>query len=132
MKGPAVGRRRSGRSYARNACHPGTPTRGTVRLPTIAVYRGPRPIRCWPGSTPAGWAPGDMPVIYPPGTAKRVPAGSKLVFEIHYTPTGTPHTDRSSVGIIFAKKPPERPVETNILANMFVRIPPGAADQEGR
>jgi len=82
--------------------------------------------------TLAGWAPGDMPLIYSPGTAKLIPAGSKLVFEVHYTPTGTPQTDRSSVGIIFAKKPPERPVETNVLANMFVRIPPGAANQEGR
>jgi hypothetical protein len=73
-----------------------------------------------------------MPVRYPAGTAKRVPAGAKLVFEVHYTPNGTAQADRSSVGIVFAKQPPERVVETNILANMLVRIPPGAADHEGR
>jgi peroxiredoxin len=82
--------------------------------------------------TLAGWAPGDMPVRYPADTAKRVPAGAKLVFEVHYTPNGTPQTDRSAVGIVFAKKPPERAVETNVLANMLVRIPPRAADHEGR
>jgi peroxiredoxin len=78
-----------------------------------------------------GWAPGDMPAMYSPGTAKRIPAGSTFVFEVHYTPDGTEQTDRSSVGIIFAKKPPEHAVETNILANMGFRVPPGAASHKG-
>jgi hypothetical protein len=82
-------------------------------------------------STLAGWAPGDMPALYAPGTAKRIPAGSKLVFEVHYTPNGTEHVDRSSVGVIVAKKPPEREVEMNILANMMVRIPAGAPNHKG-
>jgi peroxiredoxin len=77
--------------------------------------------------TLAGWAPGDMPFIYPPGTARRIKAGSKLLFEVHYTPNGTEHADRSSVGVIFAKEPPQYIAETNILANMALRIPPGAA-----
>jgi peroxiredoxin len=71
-----------------------------------------------------GWAPGDMPAVYPRGTARRVPAGSKFVFEVHYTPDGTARTDRSSVGITFAPKAPERVVETNIFPNMTFRIPP--------
>ena len=37
-------------------------------------------------ATLVGWAPGDMPAIYSPDTARRVPAGSKLLFEVHYTP----------------------------------------------
>lgn len=81
--------------------------------------------------TLAGWAPGDMPTIYSPGTAKRLKAGSKLMFEVHYTPNGTEQTDRSSVGVIFAKKPPEYVAETNILANMLLRIPPGKANHKG-
>jgi peroxiredoxin len=81
--------------------------------------------------TLAGWAPGDMPVLYPPGTAKRVRAGSKLLFEVHYTPNGTEQTDRSSVGVIFAKGPPAQAAETNILANMLLRIPAGAANHKG-
>jgi hypothetical protein len=74
-----------------------------------------------------GWAPGDMPVRYPPGTARLIPAGSKFVFEVHYTPNGTEQTDRSSVGVIFAKGPPERAAETNILANVALRVPPATA-----
>lgn len=81
--------------------------------------------------TLTGWAPGDMPTIYKPGTAKRLRAGSKLMFEVHYTPNGTEQTDRSSVGVIFAKKPPELVAETNILANMLLRIPPGKANHKG-
>src|SRR5205823_1176858 len=69
-------------------------------------------------STLAGWAPGDMPALFPPGTAKRLPAGSRLVFEVHYTPDGREQTDRSSVGVIFAGKPPVHVAETNILANL--------------
>ncbi|MBI1901041.1 MAG: redoxin domain-containing protein [Planctomycetia bacterium] len=77
-------------------------------------------------ATLVGWAPGDMPVRFPPGTAKRIPAGAKIVFEVHYTPNGTEQTDRSSVGVIFAKGRPEREAETNILANMLLTIPPGS------
>ncbi|HKB39067.1 MAG TPA: redoxin domain-containing protein, partial [Gemmataceae bacterium] len=76
-------------------------------------------------STLVGWAPGDMPAIYPKGIAKRLEAGSQLVFEVHYTPNGQEQTDRSSVGVIFAKEPPEYAAETNILANLKLRVPPG-------
>jgi peroxiredoxin len=78
-----------------------------------------------------GWAPGDMPALFSEGMGKRIPAGSKLVFEVHYTPNGTAQADRSSVGIIFAKKKPEHVVETNILAQMGFRIPPGAGNHKG-
>jgi hypothetical protein len=81
--------------------------------------------------TLAGWAPGDMPAIYRPGTARLLPAGSKLVFEVHYTPNGVAQSDKSSVGLIFAKKKPEYVAETNILANMLFRIPPMKGDIRG-
>ena len=64
--------------------------------------------------------------------ARKIPAGSRLLFEVHYTPDGTEQTDRSSVGIILAKKPPAHAVEMNILANMLFRIPPRAANYQGR
>jgi mono/diheme cytochrome c family protein len=38
-------------------------------------------------------------------SAKFVPKGSDLVFEIHYTTAGKPTTDRTKVGIVFAKGP---------------------------
>src|SRR4029077_2199581 len=50
-----------------------------------------------------GWAPGDPGLICPPDTALRIPKGATFLFEVHYTPNGTPAKDRSAVGITFAK-----------------------------
>ncbi len=83
-------------------------------------------------ATLVGWAPGDMPVIYGPDMGRKIPAGSRLMFEVHYTPDGTERTDRSSVGIILAKKKPTQSVNMNILANMLFRIPPRSADYRGQ
>lgn len=83
-------------------------------------------------ATLVGWAPGDMPARYAPDMARKIPAGSRLLFEVHYTPDGTEQTDRSSVGIILAKKPPAHAVEMNILANMIFRIPPRTASYQGQ
>jgi peroxiredoxin/mono/diheme cytochrome c family protein len=113
-------------------CRPGN--RAVVHHVLVYLQAPGKPLydRDGTAATLVGWAPGDMPALYAPGTAKRIPAGSKFVFEVHYTPNGTAQTDRSAVGIIFAKKPPERPVETNILANMALRIPPREPSHEGR
>jgi peroxiredoxin len=73
-----------------------------------------------------GTAPGDMPMKLPAGMAKRIPAGSQIVLQLHYTPNGTPKTDRSSVGLIFADKPPPFEARTIPVANPLFRIPPGA------
>ncbi|MCA9161443.1 MAG: redoxin domain-containing protein [Planctomycetales bacterium] len=47
-------------------------------------------------------APGARPMILPEGYAKFVPAGAKLVFQMHYTTNGTEAQDLSSVGFRFA------------------------------
>jgi peroxiredoxin len=73
-----------------------------------------------------GEAPGDMPLILPEGMAMRIPARSKLIFQMHYTPNGLAATDRSKVGLIFAKEPPKHKVVALGIANMKFDIPPGA------
>ena len=47
-------------------------------------------------------APGARPLHPADGMAKLIPAGSKLVFQMHYTPNGTATEDRSCVGFVFA------------------------------
>ncbi len=54
------------------------------------------------GSPVAVGVPGSWPLIFPEGTARLVPAGSKLVFQMHYTPNGTVQTDQTRVGLVFA------------------------------
>jgi len=77
-----------------------------------------------------GTAPGDMPLILRPGMAKKIPAGSELVFQMHYTPNGKAQKDRSSVGMIFAKEPPQWQVRTWPIHEPRFRIPPGADNYE--
>jgi hypothetical protein len=76
------------------------------------------------------WAVGEDAPVHMAGTAKRVPAGSTLIFQVHYTTNGTPGKDRSKIGLIFAKEPPRREVRTGIIANATFAIPAGAADHQ--
>jgi peroxiredoxin len=73
-------------------------------------------------------APGDLALVFPPGHAKRIPKGATLVFQMHYTPSGTEDTDRSSVAMIFAKEPPKYEVKTRAIAQQALFIMPGAAN----
>jgi len=74
------------------------------------------------------YAPGSSPDRWPAGMARFVPAGSDLVFQMHYTPNGRAGSDRTSVGIVFAAKPPAQRVITLQLTNSSFVIPPGADD----
>jgi peroxiredoxin len=77
----------------------------------------------------AAYAPGMPPRIMPEGAAKLVPAGSKLMFQVHYTPKGTPQTDRSEIGLTFADPSTIRKEMTAVSAiNMDIKIPAGDAD----
>ncbi len=74
------------------------------------------------------FVPGDQAVTYPAGLAVRIPKGAQLVFEVHYTPDGKPHTDRSAVGLVYADKPPEHEVLTDAVVNTDFKIPAKRAD----
>lgn len=75
------------------------------------------------------YAPGLPPAVFPPGTAKRIPAGSRLGFEVHYTSNGSEQIDRSLAGLVFADpKLVKQELRTVIAVNTQFHIPPGAAD----
>lgn len=74
------------------------------------------------------YAPGSSPDTWPTSMAKFIPAGSDLVFQMHYTTNGKAAADQSSVGLIFAKQPPSQRVLTLQLTNDHFVIPPGADD----
>jgi peroxiredoxin len=74
-------------------------------------------------------APGASPLLLADGMAKRVPAGSKFVFQIHYTPNGSPQQDRSSVGLMFADPANvKKRVDTRAVETHLIFIPPQVAD----
>jgi Copper type II ascorbate-dependent monooxygenase, C-terminal domain len=72
--------------------------------------------------------PGSVPHALPAGQAKLIRAGSDLVFQMHYTATGKPATDRTRLGIVFAKEPPRERILTLQIANRGFAIPPGTPD----
>ena len=79
----------------------------------------------------AGYVPGSRLAPYPPGYAKKFPAGNLLTFQVHYTPVGTPQTDQIQFGLVFAD-----PAEiTHEIATMSavqpqLKIPPGESAYE--
>jgi Copper type II ascorbate-dependent monooxygenase, C-terminal domain len=72
------------------------------------------------------YAPGSAPDRFADGMAKFVPAGSDLVFQMHYTSNGKAAADQTSAGLVFAKSPPKLRVITLQLNNHALIIPPGA------
>jgi hypothetical protein len=79
-----------------------------------------------------GFAPGEQPKIYPAGVAKLIKKGSRLVFQMHYTPNGKPAKDRSYIGLIFAKEPPQRKALTATAMNASFVIPANDGNHEVR
>jgi peroxiredoxin len=77
----------------------------------------PRPIHV------CGYAPGDLPLVYPDGTAKRLPAGATILLQLHYTPNGKVRVDRSKVGFVFAKSKVTRQAFTLGIANPDLILP---------
>jgi hypothetical protein len=79
----------------------------------------------------ASFLPGRAPDVFPEGTAKWIPPGSKFEFVIHYARTSSAsQTDRTSVGLYLASGPPNQVLRRMDLRNFFFRIPPGAASHE--
>jgi len=74
------------------------------------------------------YAPGSEPDRWPDGMAKFIPAGSDLVFQMHYTANGKAGTDQTRVGMVFAKQPPKQRVLTLQLTNHTFIIPPRTDD----
>jgi hypothetical protein len=117
---------------------PAAPSANADRLAAAAAALAARPAAAQGGGRPPGggdamlvnWAVGEDAPVHAPGTAKRIPAGSTLVFQVHYTTNGKPGRDRSRIGLIFAKEPPQREVRTGLITNAAFAIPPGAPHHE--
>jgi hypothetical protein len=72
--------------------------------------------------------PGESPMVFAEGMGKLLPAGSTLVFQLHYTAVGRAMQDQSSIGLVWARQPVKQEVQTRGIVNTAIRIPPGAAD----
>jgi hypothetical protein len=78
-----------------------------------------------PTGSLGGWAPGYVPNRLPEGVARRIKAGSDLVLQLHMHPSGKQESERSSIGIHFAKKEPKKLFASIPRAIRRFDIPPG-------
>lgn len=77
-----------------------------------------------------GYAPGLPEQKFIAGQAKLVPAGSDIVFQLHYTANGKPGTDKTTVGLVYAKEPPRQRIVTMNAMQARFAIPPGDPNYE--
>jgi peroxiredoxin len=73
----------------------------------------------------AAFAPGMPAVVGPEEFALRIPAGSKLAFQVHYTPNGKATTDLSEAAVVFSDpKKVKKEVRIAAAMNFKFLIPP--------
>ncbi len=82
--------------------------------------------------TVTGWAPGAEARRYSPGLGQLLEAGGDFLLEIHYHLSGKRTSDRSQVGLYFAKQPVERYVESLVIGTEDIDIPAGESQYRRR
>ncbi len=88
-------------------------------------------MRSWFTNYLVATAPGAPPMILASGMGKRIRAGSKIVFQMHYTAVGTPQSDRSKIGLKFIDPATvKREVVTRSVLEQRFEIPPYADNYE--
>ncbi len=80
-----------------------------------------------------GWAPGSPPTVMRDGVGMLLPAGARVVMQVHYhNRTGAAHPDQTRMGLYFAKTPIDKRARSIPIANRVFAIPAGAARHEVR
>lgn len=77
----------------------------------------------------AATGPRSLGMVFPEGTAKKLPKGSWIKFELHYQPNGKAVVDRTQIGLKLSSKP-LREVESRSAFNAGLEIPAGAPRHE--
>lgn len=72
------------------------------------------------------YVPGAPGREFPDGYAQRIPKGSILLLQMHYTPDGTERFDRPRIGLRFAPERPRYEVATGSAGDDTFLIPPHA------
>ena len=79
----------------------------------------------------SGYVPGTRFKPFPPGMAKRIAAGSQLVFQVHYTPVGVATQDLSQIGFLFVDPADvTHEIHTTSVVQPRLSIPPHEANYQ--
>ena len=76
----------------------------------------------------AGMVPGQGHIVFPENTAKFLPKGAGLRFQIHYTPNGTACEDKPKIGLLYADAPPKHEILTRSVNTTEFLIPANASN----
>ena len=76
----------------------------------------------------ASFLPGQKVKPYPDNSGQFFPAGSVLVFQMHYNATGKEEVDQTRMGIYFHKEKPANALMIQAAAETDFQIPPQAPD----
>lgn len=101
-----------------------------MKLPTRKPGSKPPREPIGPSRIIASYAPGTDPQVFRPGTALRLAPGGVVELQMHYTANGKAGTDRTKVGLIFAKEPPQHEVRAGQFMNATLTIPAGVANHQ--
>jgi hypothetical protein len=90
------------------------------------------PARKEIGGGLGGLVPGRLYGLYEDGVARKIPAGTDIVLQMHYTTIGKPIVDQTEIGVVLAKEPPTnlRAEGGGAIPNMTFVIPPGDPNYE--
>ncbi|MDJ0521305.1 MAG: redoxin domain-containing protein [Planctomycetota bacterium] len=76
----------------------------------------------------AAMVPGQSAFRFPAGTARFLPKGAQLRFQIHYTTNGQEAVDQTRIGFVFTKDGrPQHEMRSTGIYNLRLRIPAGKA-----
>ena len=76
----------------------------------------------------AAYVPGTSAMIFPENYGKRLTKGSRLRFQIHYTPNGQKTTDQLEIGLLKAVRKPAHEIKVIGISNPNIKIPAGAGN----
>ncbi len=78
------------------------------------------------------WAPGQTTVSLPAGVGRLLPAKASIALKVRYRKSGEAATDRSAIGLYFAKEEHVSPVREISIAAPLTTVPAGAENQRVR
>jgi hypothetical protein len=83
------------------------------------------------GTFIGGWIPGSGAIEFPEVSALRMPAGSRIMLQMHYHNADTPQQDGTGIALRFADGPPVREAYIGLLGNAASQDDQGYGLQPG-
>ncbi len=79
-----------------------------------------------------GYQPGGATTAYGQGVVRMIPKGTTIGLNMHYNPKGMPATDKTTIGLKFAKGQVDKVAMTAMSGTRDLAIPPGDANYEAK